>query len=78
MTSKDKVGDSKSAPQIHQNPVARRNIHEISQVLRTGLSPEALDICIKLCEAGAHPNALANVVSQIRKSCASSEGSEES
>lgn len=79
MTSNDKIGDTNSRTnQIHQNPAVRQNIHEISQALRTGLSPEALDICIKLCEAGAHPTALADAVNQIRKCFANSEGSEES
>lgn len=52
---------------LQQNEQIREIIHEISQLMNTGLSPEALDICIKLCEAGVHPQALAEVVTQIRK-----------
>lgn len=52
---------------LQQNEQIRKTIQEISQLMNTGLSPEALDICIKLCEAGVHPQALAEVVNQIRK-----------
>lgn len=52
---------------LQQSQTVRNNIQQISQMLNTGLSPEALDICIKLCEAGVHPEALSEVVSQIRR-----------
>lgn len=55
---------------LQQSQTVRNNIQQISQMLNTGLSPEALDICIKLCEAGVHPEALAEVVSQIRRELA--------
>lgn len=48
----------------------RTNLQNISSILNTGLSPETLDICIQLCEAGVHPQALANVIQQIRREMA--------
>lgn len=69
-TQKDGPGMENNASKyirIQQNPQVRKNIQDISKLLNTGLSPEALEICIKLCEAGAHPQALAEVVTQIRR-----------
>jgi mitotic-spindle organizing protein 1 len=40
---------------------------EISRLLNTGLDPETLSICIQLCERGTSPEALANVVNEIRR-----------
>jgi mitotic-spindle organizing protein 1 len=42
-------------------------ILEISRLLNTGLDPETLSICIQLCERGTNPEALANVVNEIRR-----------
>jgi mitotic-spindle organizing protein 1 len=42
-------------------------VHEISQILDTGLDKETLAILIGLCEAGAHPEALAKVVQELKK-----------
>lgn len=43
------------------------NIQNISQLLNTGLSTETLDICIKLCEAGVHPQALADIINSVQR-----------
>jgi mitotic-spindle organizing protein 1 len=40
---------------------------EISKLLNTGLDPELLSICIQLCEKGTSPEALANIVIEIRR-----------
>lgn len=56
---------------LTQNQQARQNIHNLSQVLNTGLSAQTLDICVRLCEAGVHPQSLAEVVRQLRSSHAS-------
>jgi mitotic-spindle organizing protein 1 len=40
---------------------------EISRLLNTGLDRETLSICIQLCEKGTSPEALANVVNEIRR-----------
>ncbi|XP_058125268.1 mitotic-spindle organizing protein 1-like [Anopheles ziemanni] len=55
---------------LQQSQLIRANIQNISQFLNTGLSPETLDICIKLLEAGVHPQALSEVVVQIRNQVA--------
>lgn len=52
---------------LQQSQVIRNNIHGISQLLNTGLSAECLETCIKLIEAGVHPLALAEVITQIRR-----------
>lgn len=65
-------GDGENAYiKLQQDAQIRKTIHEISQLMNTGLSPEALDICIKLCEAGVHPQSLAEVVTQIRSETSS-------
>jgi mitotic-spindle organizing protein 1 len=43
---------------------------EISQFLCTGLDPEALSICVRLCEAGINPEVLATVVKELQKEVA--------
>nr|ALS05025.1 mitotic-spindle organizing protein 1 [Centropages dorsispinatus] len=40
---------------------------EISKVLNTGLDKETLGICIRLCEQGANPEALATVIRELRR-----------
>lgn len=55
---------------LQQSEAVRSNIYNISQLLNTGLSQESLDICIRLCEAGVHPQSLANIVNQIRREMA--------
>lgn len=42
-------------------------IHQISQLLNTGLDVEALSTCIRLCELGVDPEVLAHVIKEIRK-----------
>ncbi|CAD7077189.1 unnamed protein product [Hermetia illucens] len=58
---------------LQRSQMIRSNIHNISQLLNTGLSAETLDICIQLIEAGVHPQTLAEVVTQIRNEVASLE-----
>lgn len=52
---------------LQQSQRIRKNIQNISQLLNTGLSNETLDICIKLCEAGVHPQALADIISSVQR-----------
>jgi mitotic-spindle organizing protein 1 len=56
--------------QIRNSQELRGNLQNISNILNTGLTPEMLDICIQLCESGVHPQALANVIQQIRREVA--------
>lgn len=46
---------------------AIRIIAEMSRILNVGLDPEALGLCIRLCEAGANPNHLANLMKGWRQ-----------
>ncbi|XP_073832528.1 mitotic-spindle organizing protein 1-like [Musca autumnalis] len=62
---------------LQQSQIIRNNIHAISQLLNTGLNAESLDTCIKLIEAGVHPQALAEVITQIRREVAALRSSEE-
>ncbi|EEC14245.1 mitotic-spindle organizing protein 1-like [Ixodes scapularis] len=46
-------------------------LQEMSQLLNTGLSPEALAVCVQLCERGAaDPRSLANLVNGLRTNTA--------
>ena len=42
-------------------------VFEISNILNTGLDREALSICVSLCESGVNPEALAAVVTELRR-----------
>ncbi|KAJ1528096.1 hypothetical protein ONE63_008012 [Megalurothrips usitatus] len=42
-------------------------LSRISQLLNTGLDKESLAICIRLCEAGVHPEALAKAILEVRR-----------
>ncbi|XP_052872820.1 mitotic-spindle organizing protein 1-like [Anopheles cruzii] len=55
---------------LQQSQLIRANIQNISQFLNTGLSPETLDICVKLLEAGVHPQSLSESVVLIRNQMA--------
>lgn len=41
-------------------------LFELSSLLNTGLDRETLDILVRLCELGVNPDALAEVVQQLR------------
>ena len=43
---------------------------EISKLLNTGLDAESLAICVRLCESGVNPEALANVIRELRRETA--------
>lgn len=43
---------------------------EMSRLLCTGLDPETLTICVRLCEAGVNPEALATIVRELRQEVA--------
>lgn len=42
-------------------------LSRISRLLNTGLDSESLAICIRLCEAGVHPEALAKAIQEVRR-----------
>ncbi|KAI9231881.1 MAG: mitotic-spindle organizing gamma-tubulin ring associated-domain-containing protein [Podila humilis] len=43
----------------------------MSSILNTGLDRETLSICVSLCESGVNPEALAAVIKELRRDCAS-------
>ena len=45
-------------------------VKEISDLLNTGLDDETLRICVQLLEAGVNPEALANVVQELKREAA--------
>nr|CAD7268056.1 unnamed protein product [Timema shepardi]CAD7578614.1 unnamed protein product [Timema californicum] len=45
-------------------------LQEISDLLNTGLTPETLNICVRLCELGVNPEALALVLKEINRELA--------
>nr|CAD7458081.1 unnamed protein product [Timema tahoe] len=45
-------------------------LQEISDLLNTGLTPETLNICVRLCEYGVNPEALALVLKEINRELA--------
>jgi pentatricopeptide repeat protein len=40
---------------------------ELSRILNTGLSREALSVLVDMCEQGVNPNALATVVRELKR-----------
>ncbi|RKP36921.1 mitotic-spindle organizing gamma-tubulin ring associated-domain-containing protein, partial [Dimargaris cristalligena] len=42
-------------------------LDDMSGILNTGLSREALVLCTKLCEMGVNPEALASVVKELQR-----------
>jgi len=44
---------------------------EISSLLNTGLDSDTLAICVRLCESGINPEALALVIQELRRAAAS-------
>lgn len=45
-------------------------LQEISKILNTGLDPETLSLCLRLCESGVNPEALALVIKELRRESA--------
>ena len=42
-------------------------LQELSRLLNTGLDQESLALCVRLCEQGAHPEALATIIRELRR-----------
>ena len=51
-------------------PTTHTAVKDISDLLNTGLDDETLRICVQLLEAGINPEALANVVQELRREVA--------
>lgn len=48
-----------------------QTLMEMSRLLNTGLDSEALTICVRLCEEGINPEALATIVKELRREVSS-------
>lgn len=53
---------------------ALETLYDISRLMNTGLDMETLTTCVKLCEAGVNPEALAAVIKEIRRETAALKG----
>ena len=66
MVQKTRMGDRTEKSNTSQSLVDAREtfqtLHEISRLLNTGLDMETLAICVRLCEQGANPEALAIII----------------
>lgn len=60
------MANNKLAP-IKEAKETFQSLMELSKLLCTGLEPETLAICVRLCEAGVNPEVLASVVRELRK-----------
>ncbi|KAI0820782.1 mitotic-spindle organizing gamma-tubulin ring associated-domain-containing protein [Trametes gibbosa] len=49
-------------------------LHDISQLLNTGLDKETLATCVGLIESGVNPEALAAVIQELRRENAAAAG----
>lgn len=55
---------------LQQSRSIRNTVHKISEILNTGLSAQSVDLCMQLLEAGLHPQALAEMVIQVKRELA--------
>lgn len=66
MAHKNGNAQPSTQPKIHQSQELMTQLSNLSKMLNTGLTEEQLSICVQLCEAGVNPQALAEIVKQIR------------
>lgn len=70
MGSTSRSNNSSNAGGPSQTVAARETFQvllELSRLLNTGLDAETLAICVRLCENGVKPEALALVINQARQ-----------
>lgn len=51
----------------NERAVLLDSLHELSNILETGLDRETLSILLELTEAGVNPEALAALIKELRK-----------
>lgn len=66
MAHKNGTNQPSTQTKIHQSQELMTQLANLSKMLNTGLTEEQLNICVQLCEAGVNPQALAEIVKQIR------------
>ena len=70
MGSTSRASTSSTGGNREQTIAARETfstLMELSKLLNTGLDAETLAICVRLCENGVKPEALALVINQARQ-----------
>uniref|UniRef100_T1IH26 Mitotic-spindle organizing protein 1 n=1 Tax=Strigamia maritima TaxID=126957 RepID=T1IH26_STRMM len=70
------MADTETSPIIAAKETFE-TLKEISKLLNTGLDAETLSICVRLCENGVNPEALATVIKELRKETAGLKNTEE-
>ena len=60
-------GSSGNSCQILEAKNTFTTLQELSRLLNTGLDDESLALCVRLCEQGAHPEALATIIRELRR-----------
>lgn len=63
----DQQSSHSSGSQITEAKETFATLFELSKLLNTGLDADSLALCVRLCERGAHPEALATVVRELRR-----------
>lgn len=53
--------------QVREARETLQTLMELSRLLCTGLDPETLTICVRLCEAGVNPESLATVIRELTR-----------
>ena len=67
-TRKEEQQNSQSSgSQLTEAKDTFATLFELSKLLNTGLDQNSLAICVRLCEQGAHPEALATIVRELRR-----------
>jgi len=66
-SKRDQPNSSQSSSHVVEAKETFATLLELSKLLNTGLDNETLSICVRLCERGAHPEALATVVRELRR-----------
>ncbi|KAJ7252729.1 mitotic-spindle organizing gamma-tubulin ring associated-domain-containing protein [Mycena haematopus] len=60
-------GASRDADRISSAQQTLDILHEMSQLLNTGLDKETLTTCVRMIESGVNPEALAAVIQELRR-----------
>ncbi|XP_043466030.1 mitotic-spindle organizing protein 1-like isoform X1 [Leptopilina heterotoma] len=66
----ERLAGNMPEPVHHQVNAARKTfqtLHQIAKLLNTNLDPATLSICVRLCENGVNPQALATIVKELQK-----------
>jgi len=66
-TDQQNSQSSSSGSQLLEAKETFATLLELSKLLNTGLDADTLALCVRLCERGAHPEALATVVRELRR-----------